>query len=265
MVRDCPALLARLGQEPPADLVLVPFPEGDGTDSGLDVLRQLRARDAEVPIVAVAERGDVDAATKVVMAGATDLFVCGDRLHERVATLIDKIRRVAALVRQNRALHEQNARLREIRARPLPSGRRLTRDAGGPADCRARRRDPAPRADCRRARDRQGTRGAGDSCRVGPRGPAVCRDQLRRLSRDTARERAVWPRARRLHGGRSADARPVRAGQRRHAVPRRDLAHAAGVPAEDPARRRVPAVSPASAERTTSPSTSGCWQRPTPT
>jgi DNA-binding NtrC family response regulator len=114
MVHDCRALLARLGHEPPADLILVPFPEGDGSESGVDVLRQLRARDTEVPVVAVAERGDVDAATKVVMAGATDLLVCGDRLHERVATLVDKIRRVAALVRQNRALHEQNARLREI-------------------------------------------------------------------------------------------------------------------------------------------------------
>ena len=113
MVHDCPALLSRLGQEPPADLILVPFPEGDGNESGVDVLRQLRARDAEVAVVAVAERGDVEAATKVVMAGATDLLVCGDRLHERVATLVDKIRRVAALVRQNRALNEQNARLRE--------------------------------------------------------------------------------------------------------------------------------------------------------
>jgi DNA-binding NtrC family response regulator len=114
MVPDCPALLTRLVREPPADLILVPFPEGDGNESGVDVLRQLRARDTEVPVVAVAERGDVDAATKVVMAGATDLLVCGDRLHERVATLVDKIRRVTALVRQNRALNEQNARLREI-------------------------------------------------------------------------------------------------------------------------------------------------------
>ena len=69
------------------------------------------------------------AATKVVMAGATDLLVCGDRLHERVATLVDKIRRIAALVRQNRALHEQNARLREIEREPVPAGRRFARDA----------------------------------------------------------------------------------------------------------------------------------------
>ena len=94
--------------------MLVPFPEGDGTDSGLEVLRALRARDPEVPLVAVAERADVDAASKAVLAGATDLLVCGDRLHERVSLLVDKVRRVAALVRQNRALHEQNARLREI-------------------------------------------------------------------------------------------------------------------------------------------------------
>ena len=108
------ALVARLGQEPSADLVLVPFPEGDGADSGLEVLRALRARDPEVPLVAVAERADVDAASKAMLAGATDLLVCGDRLHEHVSLLVDKVRRVAALVRQNRALHEQNARLREI-------------------------------------------------------------------------------------------------------------------------------------------------------
>ena len=54
------------------------------------------------------------------------------------------------------------------------------------------------------------------------------RDQLRRDSGEPARERAVRPRARRLHRRRQADAGQDRARRRRHAVPRRDRRHAAG-------------------------------------
>ena len=116
LVHDWGALMGSLHQEPATDLVIVPFPEGDGVMSGLDVLRALRAHDAEVPVVAVAEQGDVKAAGDVVAAGATDLLVCGDRLHERVSTVLDKIRRLGALVQQNRLLQEQNRRLRQVEA-----------------------------------------------------------------------------------------------------------------------------------------------------
>ena len=114
VAHDCGTLMGSLREQPAPDLVVVPCPEGDGVMSGLDVLRTVRAHDAEVPLVAVAEHGDVGAAGDVVAAGATDLLVCGDRLDQRVSTVLDKIRRVGALVRQNRLLQEQNRRLRQV-------------------------------------------------------------------------------------------------------------------------------------------------------
>ena len=47
------------GPEPP-DLVVVDFFLGDGERDGSEVLESLRRLDPDLPVVAVAERGDVD-------------------------------------------------------------------------------------------------------------------------------------------------------------------------------------------------------------
>ena len=49
-------------------------------------------------MVAVAERADVMLAADAVHAGATDILVRGDRLRERLQTLIGKVGRTLALV-----------------------------------------------------------------------------------------------------------------------------------------------------------------------
>ena len=67
---------------------------------------------------------------------------------------------------------------------------------------------------------------------------AVRRDQLRRDSRDAARDRAVRSREGRVHRRRRAQAGQVRDGASRHAVPRRDRRSAAVAAGEDPARAR---------------------------
>ena len=114
VLRDHRALVARLAQEPAVDLAVVPVPEGDGEATGADVLRALRAKDPDLPLVAVAAQSDVALASESIAAGALDFLVCGDHLRERVATLLDKVSRVVALVRRNRALREQNERYRLV-------------------------------------------------------------------------------------------------------------------------------------------------------
>lgn len=70
------------------------------------------------PIVFVAERGDVALAAEAITAGATDFLVLGDRLEERVATQLGKLRTLLGVMRESRVLKEQNARLRDqIQAR----------------------------------------------------------------------------------------------------------------------------------------------------
>lgn len=113
---DRTTLLQRVRREPALDLVLIRYPEGDGEVRSAEIMRGIRACDGEVPIVAVADRGDVHLAAEAVTAGATDFLVRGDRMEERVTTLLGKLRRFVALLKQNRDLHEQNRRLRELSA-----------------------------------------------------------------------------------------------------------------------------------------------------
>jgi DNA-binding NtrC family response regulator len=113
VVRATAAVERRLAGAPPIDVCVVPYPEGDGQTAAVDVMRRIRAVDADVPLIAVAARGDVHAAADAVGAGATDFLVRGDRLRERLATLIAKVRRTLAIVDRNRDLHEQNLRLRQ--------------------------------------------------------------------------------------------------------------------------------------------------------
>jgi DNA-binding NtrC family response regulator len=114
VARDAAAVERRLSEPPPIDVCVVPYPDGDGRTAAADVMRAIRAIDATVPLIAVAERGDVNLAADAVNAGATDFLVRGDRLRERLQTLIGKVRRTLALVDRNRDLSEQNLRLRQM-------------------------------------------------------------------------------------------------------------------------------------------------------
>ena len=96
-------------------------------------------------------------------------------------------------------------------------------------------------------------------------GRPVRRHQLRRHSRDAARDRAVRPREGRVHRRHGAQAGPLRAGAPRHAVPRRDRRAAAGAAGQDPARARGEAASSASAARSRCTSTCASWPPPTAT
>jgi DNA-binding NtrC family response regulator len=113
VVRSAAAFERRLAEPPSIDVCVVPYPEGDGQTTAVDAMRRIRAVDADVPLIASAAHGDVRAAAEAVEAGATDFLVRGDRLRERLATLIGKVRRTLALVDRNRDLREQNLRLRQ--------------------------------------------------------------------------------------------------------------------------------------------------------
>ncbi|TET38276.1 MAG: sigma-54-dependent Fis family transcriptional regulator [Planctomycetota bacterium] len=112
-VGDSKELLLKLSSGLPYDLVLVDYNLGDGELRGLDILPELRLVDEEIPIVAVADKGDVNVAAKAVKAGATDFLVRGKKLEERVKTLLGKMKNLISLIHRNRLLDEQNVLLRE--------------------------------------------------------------------------------------------------------------------------------------------------------
>jgi DNA-binding NtrC family response regulator len=97
----------------PLDLVLLDYLRGDGARNGREALIALRAQDPELAVIAVADRGDVGLAAEAVKAGASDFLVRGDKLDERVATLLRKLHPTVELVHRHRALREQYRLLHE--------------------------------------------------------------------------------------------------------------------------------------------------------
>ena len=105
--------LQRLRSRPPYDLVVLDYVLGDGETPGREVLAGVRSIDSEIPVIAVAEKGNVEVAASAVESGATDFLVRGGSLQKRVSTLLGKVRKLLALIERNRALGDENRLLRE--------------------------------------------------------------------------------------------------------------------------------------------------------
>ena len=97
----------------PWDLLVVDYYLGDGETRGIDILPSVRSKWPDMPIVVVAEHGDVNIASKAIKAGANDFLVRTGKLTDRVTTLLKKIRPHLTLINRNRMLLEQNILLQE--------------------------------------------------------------------------------------------------------------------------------------------------------
>ena len=209
--------------EPPVvlqDLGLPPDPEGvtEGMATLLEILK-------------LAPHTKV-----IVVTGQDDKRERGEGRRSRRLRLLPEAgrhRRAALIVQRAFQIHElEAARTGAARSASASAARRRHRHERGDAEGlphRSRRsRRPTRRCCCsaRAAPARSCWRARMHT--LSPRASAdVRRDQLRGDPGDAARKRAVRLREGRVHRRRQADAGQVRAGRRRHAVPRRDRRHAA--------------------------------------
>ena len=113
VVTDAEEMLARLCSSREYDLTVVDYFLGDGRRNGVDLLAEIQSVDHDAPVVAVAEEGDVESASRAIHAGATDFLVRGPQLDKRVSTLLGKVRKLFSLLDRNRQLDQQNRLLRE--------------------------------------------------------------------------------------------------------------------------------------------------------
>jgi DNA-binding NtrC family response regulator len=97
-------------------VVILPEQLGDGSPSGLDLIARLHEEVSDLPVVVVADRGNVESAARAIAAGAADFLVRGDNLRQRTATLLGKLRGLVAVIDRNRRLDRDNAILRETLA-----------------------------------------------------------------------------------------------------------------------------------------------------
>ena len=110
---DLASLLSGLGSGLACDLVVLDYHLGDGAVSGAEALKTVRKADAQVPVIAVAQQGNIELAAEAIAAGATDFLVRGERLAERVSTLLGKVQNLLELMEKNRRLGEQNRLLQQ--------------------------------------------------------------------------------------------------------------------------------------------------------
>jgi len=111
LIRSIRELLGHVRDRSRYSMVVLP-------ESTADLIRQIQQADPSTPVILAAERGSVERAAKAVASGASDFLVTGEKLRERIATLLGKMRGLFEAIDRNRKLDEQNARLREsIQAR----------------------------------------------------------------------------------------------------------------------------------------------------
>ena len=92
----------------PWDLLILDYELGDGEVGGDRILNGIRELRPDMPIVVVADHGDVNIASRAVEDGASDFLVRTGDLTNRVTTLLQKIRPHLNLLNHNRMLREQN-------------------------------------------------------------------------------------------------------------------------------------------------------------
>lgn len=108
LVPSVDRLLPRLADPSKYHLVVISY-----SQQAADIAAAIRHAARDAAIVVVAERGNVDLAAEAIKAGATDFLVCGDRLRQRIATLLGKLNKLFEVVDRNRMLDEHNTQLRE--------------------------------------------------------------------------------------------------------------------------------------------------------
>jgi len=72
------------------DLLVLDYFVGDGLQKGIDLLPAIRREWPVMPIIVVAEHGDVNIASQAIVAGANDFMVRAGKLSDRVNTLLKR-------------------------------------------------------------------------------------------------------------------------------------------------------------------------------
>jgi DNA-binding NtrC family response regulator len=113
LVSTVDELFDRLHASSADHLVILPETIDDAGRSGTELIAPIRQLGEEIPIVITADTGNVMLVAQAIEAGASDFFVRGERLRERIATLLGKLKGLFEVIQRNRRLREDNASLRE--------------------------------------------------------------------------------------------------------------------------------------------------------
>ena len=193
-------------------------------EEGLNLLSRIQGIDPTLPVVVMTAWGSVEVAVEAMRRGARD-FIQKPWDNARLLAIIRTQIELSQALRKGQRLEAENSLLRGegmpklIAESSAMQGVLQVISRVGPSDANV--------LIAGRERHRQGRRRAGAARRLEPRLAADGHRQFGRRLGGRLRERAVRPRARRVHRRQGRSRRPLRAGRHGHAVPRRDRQRAA--------------------------------------
>ena len=216
-VRSPQLVLEALGQSD-YDVLLIDLNYTRDTTSGqegLDLLARVQEMDTRLPVIVMTAWGNIDLAVESIKRGARD-FIQKPWENERLLSLIRVHAELHQALRRARQLELEN---RLLRADGMPEfvADRALHAAGAGADC-AGRAVGRQRAHHRRTRHRQGDRGQAAPRRFAALAHAAGGRECGRTAGRHVRERDLRPREGRIHRRAHRPHRPLRTGQRRHAL-----------------------------------------------
>jgi DNA-binding NtrC family response regulator len=113
LVSTSDELLRTLGEDSRHFLVILPDRIDGAGRTGTELIAPIRQISEDIPVVLTADKGNVELVAQAIRAGATDFLVRGERLRERIATLLGKLEGLFQVIDRNRMLRERNVHLQE--------------------------------------------------------------------------------------------------------------------------------------------------------
>ena len=106
-------LLRTLAEDSRHFLVVLPERIDGAGRTGTELIAPIRQISEEIPVVLTADKGNVELVAQAIRAGASDFLVRGQRLRQRIGTLLGKLEGLFQVIERNRLLRQRNVHLEE--------------------------------------------------------------------------------------------------------------------------------------------------------
>ena len=105
-------LLGHLAARPTeVELVVLDLDFGVGQPNGLEVLKEIKKRWAELPVIILTGKGSIDLAVEAVQAGAADFIEKDLYVEDKLEVEMEKVERMLVVLRENARLKAENEAL----------------------------------------------------------------------------------------------------------------------------------------------------------
>lgn len=95
------------------DLAILDLDLGHGSDDGLALLRDIKARHKDLPVIILTGKGSTRAAVQAIKMGAVDFLEKGAYLTANLTASVEKAEKFLKIVRENRRLQEETESLKQ--------------------------------------------------------------------------------------------------------------------------------------------------------